>query len=117
MSMPSPPLPVARKHVLLDLLVAAEHERLGLHRSPARVDEVARWVRARHDLMLPAELHDFLARSGLGPAGFHDRIRALHDLSQLQEHHRARIDQRLPRYRAVFGVRDWLLRRAMEAGQ
>ncbi|MCH9680759.1 MAG: hypothetical protein K0V04_04925 [Deltaproteobacteria bacterium] len=105
-----PPVAAARKHVLLGLLATAEHERLALPRRQQQLDATTRWIRARFDLLRPSDVVDFLPEVGLSAADFADHMRTLHDIARVQEHYHARIDQRLPRYRAVFGAGDWLLR-------
>lgn len=114
----SSPLPAVRaaasKQLLLGLLAHDEHERLGLSTEPAALAETERWVRARYGLMRRADVTAFLDASGLSPDQFMAHVGNLHEIATVQRHHDAEVEALLPRYRGMFGIRDFLLRREEE---
>lgn len=101
----------ARKRVLLRLLAQREAERLGLTPPPARVQEVARWFRARFDLLRRAELEAFLGFAGLDEGRFAGLMRSMAALDAVQRHHAPAIELALCDHVAVMSVRDFMLLR------
>lgn len=101
----------ARKRVLLRLLAEREAQRLGLTIPAARVQEVARWFRARFDLLTRADMEAFLAAAGLSPAQFTRTMQAMATLDAVQRHHAEAIAAALPVHGAIMSVRDFMLLR------
>jgi hypothetical protein len=101
----------ARKRVLLRLLAEREARHLGLTVGPDRVQELARWFRARFDLLTRADMEAFLAASGLTLAQFTRTMQAMATLDAVQRHHAAEIEAQLPNHRAIMSVRDFILLR------
>ncbi len=99
------------KRILLGLLAGQQRARLGLAVDGDRLAATTRWVRARFDLIGSQRLRSALLHVGATPQAFEQQMLTFHDIDRLYEHHAARIDRRLASYRAVFCVRDWLLRR------
>lgn len=102
---------VARRRLLLAVLADGEAERLGEPATPAQVDAMARWYRARHDLLRRRELDAFLTAVGLREDAFMSQMRSFSHVAAAQHRHMQRIESLIPRYRAIFGVRDWLVER------
>lgn len=101
----------ARKRVLLRLLAEREAQRLGLTVGPDQVQTLARWFRARFDLLTRADMEAFLAASGLTLAQFTRTMQAMAALDAVQRHHAGEIEANLPNHRAVMSVRDFILMR------
>lgn len=101
----------ARKQLLLGILAEAEHERLRLPEDPRRLAEARRWYRARFGLLRAADVAAFCEHAGLSPAELSGWIRMLDRIAAVKQHHAAELERLLPRHRAVFGVRDFVLRR------
>lgn len=102
---------VARRRLLLWVLADDEAARLGEPATPAQVAAMARWYRARHDLLRRRDLDAFLTAVGLREGVFMSQMRSLSHVAAAQHRHMQRIESLIPRYRAVFGVRDWLVER------
>ncbi len=105
---------VLEKRVLMGVLAAHEAERVGLVVSAGEVATMTRWFRARFDLLSRDEVERFLAFAGLTHAEFSHAMRSFATIEAVQEHHAQRIESELSRYRAILGVRDWILRREEE---
>jgi len=101
----------ARKRVLLRLLAEREAARLGLEVPTTRVQEVARWFRARFDLLTRADMDAFFAASGLTLAQFTRTMQAMATLDAVQRHHAGEIEANLHNHRAIMSVRDFILLR------
>ncbi len=100
----------ARKRVLLGALAEQEAARLGLDVTETRVADVARWFRARFELLTRERTAAFLEFAGLDHAGFSRAVRELAVLDVVERHHAALIDARLPDHRRLMSVRDFVLR-------
>ncbi|WP_434420560.1 hypothetical protein [Nannocystis pusilla] len=100
----------ARKRVLIGVLAERELARQNLELPAERVQEVARWFRARFDLTTRARTEAFLAHAGLTPASFTAQMRELATLDAIERHLVATIDARLPDHRRLLTIRDFLLR-------
>ena len=102
---------VASRRLLLAVLADEEAARLGQPSTPAEVDAMARWYRARHELLRRRDLEAFLAAVGLREEAFMDHMRSLANVAAAQRRHMPRIEALIPRYRAIFSVRDWVVER------
>jgi hypothetical protein len=111
----SPARAVARRQLLLAVLADDEAVRLAEPATPAQVDAMARWYRARHELLRRRDLEAFLTAVGLREEVFVDQMRSFANVAAAQHRHMRRIEALTPRYRAVFGVRDWLVERETPA--
>lgn len=100
----------ARKRVLIGVLAENELKRQDLELPPERVQEVARWFRARFDLTTRARTEAFLAHAGLTPERFTAQMRELAVLDVVERRFVASIDARLPDHRRLLTIRDFLLR-------
>jgi len=100
----------ARKRVLIGVLAEHELARQNLALPAERVQEMARWFRARFDLTTRARTEAFLAHAGLTPERFTAQMRELATLDVIERHFVATIDARLPEHRRLLTIRDFLLR-------
>ena len=101
----------ASKRILLGLLADETFADRGLAIEPEALAATHRWYRSRFDLLRPADLEAFLARTGVSREEFDAHLRSLHRVDALAQSEAARIDERLARYRGVLSVRDFVLRR------
>lgn len=111
----TPARAVAHRQLLLAVLADDEAAQLGEPATPAQVDAMARWYRARHDLLRRRDLEAFLTAVGLREEVFVDQMRSFANVAAAQRRHMPRIEALTPRYRAVFGVRDWVVERETPA--
>ncbi|MDC0669733.1 hypothetical protein [Nannocystis radixulma] len=100
----------ARKRVLIGVLAERELARQNLELPVERVHEVARWFRARFELITRARTEAFLAHAGLTPERFTAQMRELATLDAIERQFVATIDARLPEHRRLASIRDFLLR-------
>ncbi|HET6582976.1 MAG TPA: hypothetical protein VFG69_06010 [Nannocystaceae bacterium] len=101
----------ARLKVLLGLLADADCRRRGLVCSPDDARATLRWYRARFGLLQRGELIRSLAAVGLTETELDVQVRTLTHVTTAMRVHAEELQRRLPRYRAIFSVREWLLLR------
>jgi hypothetical protein len=104
----------ARLKVLLGLLADADCRRRGLVGSHDEAQATLRWYRARFGLLKRDDLIRSLDSVGLTETEFVDQMRTLTHVTTAMRVHEDELQHRLPRYRAIFSVREWLLLRESE---
>jgi hypothetical protein len=102
---------LARLRLLLGVLADSDCERRGRLASAGETEETLRWYRARFNLLRRRDLESFLATAKLDEAELVRHMQTFSNIALAQETHREEVARRMDRYKAVFSVRDWLIRR------